>query len=95
MYAYILDGDDSCVKKNKGVNGAVVRKLNFDKYYKCLDLSKTFYNDMCNLVSNKHNVYTQIKRKKILCGKDEKRYISQDGINTLAWGHYEISDFNK
>lgn len=95
MYAYILNGDDEgegniCIKKNKGVNAAVVRKLNFEKYHQCLDLNKNFYDNLYNLISDKHNVFTQIKRKKILCGRDEKRFIMQNGVETLAWGHCRI-----
>lgn len=94
MYAYILDSDDNneikCIKKNKGVNAAAVRRLNFNKYYTCLDLSKTLYDNMYNLISDKHNMYTQIRRKKILCGKDEKRFILNNGNKTLAWGHCKI-----
>ncbi|XP_073962457.1 uncharacterized protein [Choristoneura fumiferana] len=96
MYAYTLDGDagaeKTCIKKNKGINAAIVRKLNFNKYYQCLDLDVTFYDNMYNFISNKHDVYTQIKRKKTLCGRDDKRYVLSDKVNTLAWGHYRLND---
>ena len=40
--------------------------------------------------SYKHEVYTEEVNKVALCSDDDKRYILEDGINTLAWGHYKI-----
>lgn len=102
MYAYTLNGDDydeNVVKKNKGVTASVVRKLQFENYVNCLNLSQSYYNSLNTLVSKKHDVYSQNKRKKVLCGNDDKRYIisscdDDDGVvggkNTLAWGHCNI-----
>ena len=40
--------------------------------------------------SYKHEVYTEEVNKVALCSDDDKRYILEDGINTLAWEHYKI-----
>ena len=40
--------------------------------------------------SYKHEVYTEEVNKVALCSDDDKRYILEDGINTLAWGHSKI-----
>jgi UDP-N-acetyl-D-mannosaminuronic acid transferase (WecB/TagA/CpsF family) len=37
-----------------------------------------------------HNIYTAEQNKKALSAYDDKRFILEDGINTLAWGHYQI-----
>ena len=40
--------------------------------------------------SCKHNVFTEEVNKVALCSDDDKRHILEDGINTLALGHYRI-----
>ena len=40
--------------------------------------------------SYKHNVFTEEVNKVALSANDDKRYILEDGINTLALGHYRI-----
>ena len=40
--------------------------------------------------SHKHNVFTEEVNKVALSANDDERYILEDGINTLALGHYRI-----
>ena len=40
--------------------------------------------------SHMHEVYTEEVNKVALCSDDDKRYILEDGINTLALRHYKI-----
>jgi len=40
--------------------------------------------------TNKHTIYTIEQKKLALSGDDDKRHILDDGINTLAWGHYKL-----
>jgi hypothetical protein len=43
-----------------------------------------------------HRLYTYEFDKKGLCSFDDKRYILEDGISTLAYGHYRVKlDANK
>ncbi|XP_060861776.1 uncharacterized protein LOC132938774 [Metopolophium dirhodum] len=42
--------------------------------------------------SNKHVVHSKTMSKLVLSANDDKRYIMDDGINTLAYGHYKIND---
>lgn len=44
-----------------------------------------------NLIqSRKHQVYSKTVNKLVLSGSDDKRYILNDSINTLEYGHYKL-----
>ena len=40
--------------------------------------------------SHMHHVYTEEVNKVALCPSDDKRHIVEDGVHTLALGHYRI-----
>ena len=41
--------------------------------------------------ADKRDIYTVELHKKAFGGYDNKRFILDGGVNTLAWGHYSIS----
>ena len=45
---------------------------------------------MCDIVSKKHNLFTQKKIKISSSAYDDKRYLKNDGIHTYAYGHKDI-----
>ncbi|CAI6369969.1 unnamed protein product [Macrosiphum euphorbiae] len=39
--------------------------------------------------TKKHDIFTVEQNKKALSVYDDKRFILENGIDTLAWGHYK------
>ena len=48
--------------------------------------------DTWNIRSVGHINYTIKSERVVLNSYDDKRFISQDGIHTLAYGHYKLKD---
>ena len=90
LYSYkMFEGEES--KKCKGVKKSVVKKsITHEDYKKCLFTGKKQLRKMNIIRSHMHEVYTEEVNKVALCSDDDKRYILEDGINTLALGHYRI-----
>ena len=42
--------------------------------------------------SHKHDIYTEEINKIALSAEDEKRVVLEDGIKTLAFGHYKLQN---
>ncbi|KAG8238905.1 hypothetical protein J437_LFUL017477 [Ladona fulva] len=90
LYLFEVEGGKD-KKKAKGITKAVKEKsLNFDDYVRCLHEKSTEFRKMNVIRSKKHELYTMQMNKVTLNAFDDKRYIYEDGINTLAWGHYKI-----
>ncbi|KAG8238776.1 hypothetical protein J437_LFUL016615 [Ladona fulva] len=76
----------------KGITKTVIHKaLHFSDYEKCLLNSSNLYREIYQIRSLKHKIQTVAVNKLSLSSDDDKRYILEDGINTLAWGHNRIS----
>lgn len=99
MCSYFMDSDNNndiiCNKRNKGTSHNIIKRLHFEDYKNALNLSNILYDHMYTFKTSKHTIYTQVKRKKVLCGNDDKRCILSDKVNTLAWGHYKCEEINK
>ena len=98
LYAYKIG--ESEIKKAKGIKKYVIDKhMRFDEYLKILNAFinnkssslEIAYKPMNFIQSNKHNVYSKTTNKLALSANDDKRYIKNDGINTLAYGHYRLN----
>ena len=57
---------------------------------KMYNLIKRFQTYNEKIGSKKHKIYTQESNKIPLSCFDDKRYILDDGIHTLAYGHKDI-----
>ena len=79
----------SDVKKLKGIKTYVVKNdIEFDDYKKCVLEKKSMDASMKTFRSFEHEIYTIDQTKMALNAFDDKRYIEDDGIHTLAYGHY-------
>ena len=90
LYSYkMLEGEEN--KKCKGVKKSVAKKsITHGDYKTCLFTGKEQLRKMNVIRSYNHEVYTEEVNKVALCSDDDKRYILENGINTLAWGHHKI-----
>ena len=89
-YSYkMFEGKES--KKCKGVKKSVVKKsITHEDYKTCLTTGKEQLRKQNIIRSYKHEVYNEEVNKIALSASDDKRYILENGINTLALGHYKI-----
>jgi hypothetical protein len=88
LYSYLmLEGDEH--KKCKGVKKKTVEKtITFDDYEKCLFSRTQQFRKMNVIRSHRHEIYTEEVNKVALSADDDKRIIMNDGIHTLAHGHF-------
>ena len=90
LYTFKMnDGEEN--KKCKGIKRRVVEKsIAHEDYKTCLFELKEQRRQMNVLRSYNHTIYTETVNKVALSPFDDKRYILEDNINTLAWGHHKI-----
>lgn len=78
-------------KRTKSIIKSVVKKdLRHQNYVDCILESRNVMCKMNVIRSNKHNLEMLHINKLGLCALDDKRYILDKGIETLAFGHYHI-----
>ena len=90
LYSYkMFEGEES--KKCKGIKKSFITKtIAHDDYKQCLFSRIEQLRKMNVIRSHKHEVYTEEVNKIALSSNDDKRHIQEDGIHTLAFGHYKI-----
>ena len=90
MYSYIKENDKYCCKA-KGIKKNVVAKEIKHKNYLEILQGKTKNRYQMNIIRSKSHILNTCEVNKIgLSCYDDKRYILDDGISTLAYGHYKI-----
>ena len=97
MYCYeIVDKVEADVvhlkekRRAKGIQEAAALKLVFEDYKKQLDAPTENYVTNRRIGSKLHQLYSIEIQKRGLCGFDDKRYLCEDGIHTLALGHHTV-----
>ena len=92
LYSFIMeDGKEN--KRCKGVKKQVVESsITHEDYKTCLRTGKEQLRKQNILRSYEHEVFTEEVNKIALSALDDKRHILNDGIHTLAWGHYKIKN---
>ena len=89
LYSYKMFGGKE-EKKCKGIKKNVIRnKITHEDYKNCLFQAKTKLTKMNVIRSRAHNIYTEKINKVALSCEDDKRYILEDGVHTLALGHFK------
>ncbi len=82
--------DGKTEKKCKGVKKYVVKNhITHEDYKESLFSGESQLRTMNTIRSRKHNVGSERINKTALSADDDKRIILEDGINTLAIGHYK------
>lgn len=91
MYSLLTDDDER--KRAKGVQKSVVRHVIKHNDYKNVlfhEKPKSFTAN--KIMSKNHELFTVMQRKVALSAYDDKRYILNNKIDTLAFGHVDIND---
>lgn len=79
-------------KRAKGVKQYVLRNhITFENYLDCVLNNKVISRNQNTIRSKLHHVYSITQKKITLSPFDNKRYICEDKIQTLPWGHYKIN----
>ena len=83
---YSLISNNWKMNKAKGVSLMLKHK----EYVDALFNKKVLRHKMERILSEKHNIGSYVLNKISLSCSDDKRYILDDGINSLAYGHKNI-----
>ena len=87
MYS-IFEASGGNIKKAKGVKKNVTKRhIRHEQYKEALFEKQTFRHSMDVLRSERHHIYGQRLRKVSLSPFDSKRWIAENGADTLAYGH--------
>ena len=87
MYS-LISVDDRKVNKAKGIN----KKLRHEEYVDVLFNKKVARHDMKRIQSKLHEIGTYDVFKISVSCFDDKGYVLDDGINTLAYFHKDIKN---
>src|SRR5271169_5740138 len=91
LYSYKMFEGGEENKKCNGIKKNVVKKtITHDDYKDCLFTKREQYRRMNVFRSYQHDIYTEEVNKVALSADDDKRVIMDDGIHTLAYGHYSL-----
>ena len=85
-------GDIIETKKLKGIKKGVVKMcIYFQHYLDCLFKGIKHFATMVSLRSFKHSIKTLQQTKIAMTHFDDKRFLFQDGIESIPYGHYSIT----
>ena len=85
---YSIMTEETNIKKAKGVKKRVIKKeIKYEMYKEALENKKTFQHGMNFIQSEGHEIYGIYVNKTSLSPFDSKRWIAENGIDTVAYGH--------
>jgi len=89
MYALQFSNGGKEIKKLKGISKTIVQgQICFKDYEETLFQQQNIRHTMYTFRNTLHKMFTLEQEKIGLCCYDDKRYILDNGIDTLAYGHY-------
>lgn len=91
MYAFKCDGNNIETKKAKGVKKYVLKNnIQFSDYLNSIMRKSVLIRAQNTFRSKKHCMFSIRQEKIALSPNDDKRYVFEDNITTLPWGHKNI-----
>jgi hypothetical protein len=91
MYSILLANGGGHKNTSKGICKAVAEKFTHEQYLQQLREPSTSYATMFSIRQNAHELSTVQLNKLSLCSYDDKRFICDDNVHTLAYGHYRLA----
>jgi hypothetical protein len=86
-------GDDAKAQEKKLCKGVskirVKTQMNLEHYRRALE-GKTHYQEQRMIRSSNQRIFTILQTKRALAAYDDKRYILDDGVHSLPYGHCDI-----
>lgn len=80
-------------KKAKGIKSYVIKsKITFEDYVDCLFNNTEMSHRQNSIRSFGHVVFSINQQKTSLSPYDDKRFLLQDSVKTLPWGHFSIME---
>ena len=75
---------------DKEIDEMIEKQLKHETYKECLFQQTSIKHEMNFIRSHRHELFSITVNKTSLSPYDDKRYVMEDGIHTLAHGHYKI-----
>ena len=89
LYSFLAESGDKV--KAKGLQSCMINKsLRHQNFLKCLKTEKCQLRRQSIFRSRGHHLFTENMTKIALSAGDDKRFLEEDGIHTLAWGHWRL-----
>ena len=90
MYSILYENGEEH-KKAKGIKHYVVEKnMTHNHYREVLETASLMRHNMNMFRNREHVIYTITQNKISLSAYDDKRYLLDDGITSLSYGHHLI-----
>ncbi|CAH0404376.1 unnamed protein product [Chilo suppressalis] len=89
---YVVDSENNTIKKAAGIPRAVTDNFQVKDYRNCLYRNERRYIHFYRIKAVNHDLYTQKVRKFGLSSNDPKRFILDNNVDTLPWGHYNLTE---
>ena len=79
----------------KGVSKAAQKNISHEDYRSVLEGRGTTSCDMRSIRSFNHKLFTLTINKRCLSAYDDKKFIMEDGVHTLCYGHFRIKQIEE